>query len=240
MFKIFKSKKSKAGNKTPAFSSKDTFLSDRSRTTGDLETHSFSPPLACVEHSFYFTDTDANEQHLSTINSNSADILNEEAIRGLLEKYPLTTHAMHKEEFKETPGSNEVFSSSVRLIRQSLNLIKRYNNSRKQEERQGFASTLSDRAEEIGAKNTIHFLLDAIDKRLVRAAITIGARCGYHKVAYAAAFNSHRQTHSNRERRLRQSHQSPSPRCTATIGGSNTGDKYGGGGGVGKYSGTAN
>jgi hypothetical protein len=57
--------------------------------------------------------------------------------------------------------------NQLKLLKQSLSRITRYNNKRKYEERIGFTSTLASKAEEIGIPNTINFLLKVITTYLV-------------------------------------------------------------------------
>lgn len=166
LFGLFGNKKSNPPSKAPSFSSKDSFCSDNSRIKGDMEAHTFYPPVASLECNFYLTSDSACLKP-SDLNLNSADILNEKAIEELAARYPLKEGETLEEEQKEAAEQDETSPVNVKLIRQSLGLIMRYNNNRKKEEKQGFASTLSDRAEEIGARNTIKFLLKVIDKELV-------------------------------------------------------------------------
>jgi len=167
MFNFFGTKKEKPATKVAGFSSKDTFLSDKSRIEGDIEIHSFNSPLVSIEHSFYFTDARGNKANSTKVSLDPINILNEKVIKELMEKYPLVEHEAQSEDNEEVKEVGEINPSNVKLIRESLSLVVRYNNRRSYDERQGFASTLSDRAEEIGANNTIKFFLNIIDTQLV-------------------------------------------------------------------------
>eukprot|EP00826_Nyctotherus_ovalis_P040477 TRINITY_DN399_c0_g1_i3.p1 TRINITY_DN399_c0_g1~~TRINITY_DN399_c0_g1_i3.p1 ORF type:complete len:178 (-),score=33.99 TRINITY_DN399_c0_g1_i3:579-1112(-) len=175
LFGLFGNKKPNPPSKAPSFSSKDFFCSDNSRIKGDMEAHTFYPPMASIEYSFYLTSDSFNLKP-SDLTINSVDILNEKVIGELAAKYPLKEGETLKEEQKEAAEQDEISPTNVKLIRKSLGLIMRYNNDRKKEEKQGFASTLSDRAEEIGAHNTIKFLLKVIDKELVMFCITVSRK----------------------------------------------------------------
>jgi len=166
-FGLFGSKKPKplpfSSKKTPLSDTSLIFLEDNQRLQGDIETHTFNHSLTSIKYSFYLTN--ASNIAPSKVNPDPSDILNERVIEELLKKYPLVMNKEVKEDREEV---KELESSiSVKQIRASLNLIIRYNNTRELKERQGFASSLSDRAEEIGASNTIKFLLNVIDKQLV-------------------------------------------------------------------------
>ena len=95
------------------------------------------------------------------------DILNEKTILELTKKYH--TEKQTTEEIKEKVAKKSIVinEENVKAIKQTLNLIRRYDSNQISVKRQGFASTLLIKAEEIGAINTVRFLINVIDQKLV-------------------------------------------------------------------------
>ena len=132
-------------------------------TSSDITIYTFTPPAKEMKEEL--KSCTGSEVKTKIIPSDE-EILNEKKIGRLITKYSLHYNKAHKEEKKlsEKKSTNIV---NVKVIRQALNRIKRYNNNRLYEERQGFASTLSDCGELIGADNIVDFLLKIISKDLV-------------------------------------------------------------------------
>jgi len=90
-------------------------------------------------------------------------ILNEKVFNELTAKYPIITPSVTSK--KTAPSLMK--TENAKELRELLKRIMRYNNSRKYEERIGFATTLADKADEIGVGLTIKYILPIIEKYLV-------------------------------------------------------------------------
>lgn len=131
---------------------------DGQRVPGDVEVYVFehSKKGESVFYSLQHTGAEAEEEFPADVDV----ILNEKVIGELL-----ASRAARNDggaERKRSSAKKKPQSSQVKSLKETLNRIARYNNKRKEEERFGFASTLSTNAEEIGVLNTVNFLLKAI------------------------------------------------------------------------------
>ncbi len=172
---FFGSKKPKETPGKPASSSSNhssqiESLTENARTPGDVETYTFTPPIKPFEATFRTWDPFKPPADAMTFSPSVTEILNEAIIAELLAKHTVKPAPPFIEKRRKSSTSSEGDETSLtnlKAIKESLSRIARYNNKRKYDERLGFASTLSSKAEEIGRGNTIKFLLKVIDEHLV-------------------------------------------------------------------------
>jgi len=171
---LFGNKKSKETPGRSPNNSNVESLTENARTPGDVETYVFSPPAKFAEQIFISYDslTNAKNTPQPAPILDPTEILNEKVLTDLLAKYSIKTPSSPLENRRKSSSassseSDEASLSNLKTLKESLSRIARYNNKRKYDERLGFASTLSAKAEEIGRRNTIKFLLKVIDEQLV-------------------------------------------------------------------------
>lgn len=156
--------------------------------TGNIAVYTFTPSAEEVKAEFrlYKPITSPSKGYASDL-----ELLNEKKISRLIARYSSISRKTHKEEQKKPRVKEEINPTVVKAIRQVLNRIRRYNNNRLYEERQGFASTLSDCAELIGVENTVKFLLKAIAQELVCLRSHVVPRHHVDQKPHAAASHTH-------------------------------------------------
>lgn len=141
---------------------------DLTLTEGDIETYTFEfTHKQHNGHIYQVLKKDAKPPNKGNDNDvSSADLANEKTLAELLSKYSKQYQNLPESQKKPTLKGEEP-STDVKDVKELLKRITRYNNKRKYEERVGFASTIAAKAEVIGRKSTINFLLPAIQNFLV-------------------------------------------------------------------------
>ena len=140
---------------------------------GDIETYSFDFSIKpSADHMFAqygkaVTTTSQKEKNGSTPAIDPLELLNEKGFADLLAKFGKSAITPRQEVSKKPATSTPLKSENAKELTESLKRIIRYNNKRKYEERVGFATTLANKAEEIGPALTIQHLLPIIEKHLV-------------------------------------------------------------------------
>lgn len=129
---------------------------------GDIEQYQFVLPEDCKEPIFCSLHYRHPKFIFTELDVDATAILNQKVLGSLL-----NTSQMRSDESPSRKRSLTQDANQLRILKQSLSRITRYSNKRKYEERIGFASTLTAKAEEIGIANTINFLLKVITNYLV-------------------------------------------------------------------------
>jgi hypothetical protein len=142
---------------------RQSYLAYTTPISNNITVYTFTPPAGEVEEELKLCKKSVVE---GKVIPSDEEILNEKKISRLITRYSLHSKITHKEQ-KNPQVKKSANVINVKVIRQALNRIRRYNNNRLYEERQGFASTLYDNAELIGIDNTVDFLLKVISKDLV-------------------------------------------------------------------------
>ena len=163
LFSWFTSKKPKP---TKPIVKKDNFFDDSSRIPGDVDIYTINY-RSSKESAFYITkNINSNDQKISH-EIDEAGIINDKIISELMSKYKEGFKINKNIEEKKSRIVRPIKSINIKSLKETLNKIRGYNNSKKYEIRHGFASTLFTKAEEIGSINTVRFLLKVIDEQLV-------------------------------------------------------------------------
>lgn len=156
-------------NQRTIFNSKETnykphheLLIEGPPMPGDIEQYQFVLPEECKEPIFCSLRYRHSKFVFTELDVDATAILNQKVLVSLLNSSQMRLDDSPTRKRSLTQDANQ-----LRIIKQSLSRITRYNNKRKYEERIGFASTLISKAEEIGIANTINFLLKVITNYLV-------------------------------------------------------------------------
>ena len=96
---------------------------------------------------------------------NVEDILNEKVFNELMSKYTVETPTIMEEQKK--PVTPSATSENTKDSEKSIKRIITYNNKRSYDERLGFVTNLSDKADQLGVSLTIKHLLPIITKYIV-------------------------------------------------------------------------
>lgn len=137
-------------------------LSEGPPMPGDIELYNFSLPEDCKEP--VFSSSQYPKYTFTELKADPKAIMNEGVLNLLLTNCLLKTDPCNS---KSSSVRESKTANQLKILKQSLNRIARYNNKRKYEERLGFVSTLTAKAEEIGITNTINFLSKAITNHIV-------------------------------------------------------------------------
>ena len=150
-------------SKSISYSSRDFFYDDQ-RIPGDVEVYNFKQPRRSIVSIFHSIQYSKPKIDSNNSLPNLVEITNEKAFSTLI-----ATHASKSDPIEKRKSfmKGKTSFNQVKVLNEILSRIARHNNTRKYEERVGFASTLTTKAEEIGILNTVKFLLKAMNEYLV-------------------------------------------------------------------------